>query len=60
MTGHKANIAGHDYRQQKHYGAISGNNKAARITALLPTEQTDRLTRWADTLQVYSDYLIRY
>jgi hypothetical protein len=40
---------------------MSGNDKAAKLTGtLIMQKQTTKADSWADALQTYSDYFIRY
>lgn len=61
MAGNKSVTVNQYYRQNSHFGLISGNNKAARMTRSILAAKPETLSkRWGDVLAAYGDYFIRY
>ena len=61
MTRVKVEKAKQNYRQQSLPIIQGGNSKAARMTiSSAADKQSVHNDRWSQTLQMYSDYLIRY
>ncbi len=61
MAGHKTVMTSQMYRQQSRLSGIHGNDKAAKITDFsLPGKSLSHRERWAEMLQTYCDYFIRY
>ncbi|MDH5358596.1 MAG: hypothetical protein OEW63_08240 [Gammaproteobacteria bacterium] len=61
MTRDKLVVTRQERRQMPLALSQSGNVKAARMTISVATDrQSLHNDRWSKTLQMYSDYLIRY